>query len=307
MDTKEQLALFCRALDALPVSFNVKDSQGRYAFMNAQQLQHAGKTAAELFGQPVGIVGGDHWRKVVLERDQRILESGQPMGPFRDDFSALFGFDGVWLTYKAPISLTNDGPPDHVATLSFEITSFVENENELRRAAFTDVLTGLYNRRWLDEELCKLAAAEMKRELLPSWIFIIDADHFKQINDTLGHEAGDRVLREIAVRLRRNIRMKDIAVRLGGEEFLVLVRDVEREEAVPIAERIRESFDGVPILQVASRPTITVSIGCTQLQTDAELDSTLKRADDALYRAKRSGRNRVAFEEEVICALKEAM
>lgn len=266
--------------------------------MNAQQLQNAGKTRAELIGQPVGIAGGDYWRNVVLERDQRVLDNGQPTGPFRDDFAAVFGFEGVWLIYKAPISLRDNGPLDHVATLSFDITSFVEKENELRRAALTDALTGLYNRRWLDQELCNLAASEMRRELLPSWVFIIDADHFKQVNDTLGHDAGDQVLREIGARLRRSIRMKDIAVRLGGEEFLVLVRDVKRDEAVPIAERIRRAFDGVPILQVASHPTITVSIGCAQLHTDADLDSTLKRADQALYHAKRSGRNRFAFDEE---------
>ena len=221
------------------------------------------------------------------------------MGPFRDDFAAMFGFKGVWLTFKTPIRL-DDGPLDHVATLSFDITSFVENENELRRAAFTDALTGLYNRRWLDQELCHLAASEMQRELLPSWVFIIDADHFKQVNDTLGHDAGDQVLREIGARLRRSIRMKDIAVRLGGEEFLVLVRDVKRDDALPIAERIRQAFDGVPILQVASHPTITVSIGCAQLHTDADLDSTLKRADQALYHAKRSGRNRFTFDEDVV-------
>ena len=161
--------------------------------------------------------------------------------------------------------------------------------------AVTDQLTGLHNRRYmtgqLDALLQRAAAGGAPVSLL-----VIDIDHFKRVNDSFGHDAGDEVLREFAVRLASNVRAIDLPVRHGGEEFVVVMPDTELEDARRIAERIRLHVAGSPFRVMGGEEllTVTISIGVAcSTGADDKPATLIKRADEAVYLAKTKGRNRV--------------
>jgi len=163
-------------------------------------------------------------------------------------------------------------------------------------AAITDALTGLHNRRYMETHLNALveqAASHGK----PIAVLVLDIDFFKAINDTHGHDAGDDVLREFALRIRKSIRNIDLACRYGGEEFVIVMPETDMGVATMVAERLRRAVAGesFPVQQGMKLLNVTLSIGLATL-SDAGGDAAaiLKRADQALYRAKRDGRNRVA-------------
>ncbi len=160
--------------------------------------------------------------------------------------------------------------------------------------AVTDALTGLHNRRYMETHLAALAeqAGATGR---PLSLVLVDIDNFKSINDTYGHEAGDRVLRQFAARFRRNTRSIDLACRIGGEEFVVVMPDSGLEPACQMAERLRECIAIEPFQPDGETTlTVTASVGVATLdQPQGSLDALFKRADRALYVAKRGGRNRV--------------
>lgn len=167
---------------------------------------------------------------------------------------------------------------------------------ELRRQALRDSLTGLFNRRHFEEILRRRLTAH-QRDQRGFSLLMIDIDHFKSINDQCGHEAGDQVLRAVAGALQKSSRSDDAVFRLGGEEFVVLLDDPEGLGSNATAERIRELIERLPIsFQGVRLPSVTVSIGAAHLPTDAnDADSLIRRADQAMYDAKRTGRNRVCF------------
>ncbi|MBY9067119.1 PleD family two-component system response regulator [Hyphomonas sp. WL0036] len=158
-----------------------------------------------------------------------------------------------------------------------------------------DQLTGLHNRRYMNGQLEQLMQRSV-RGGKPLSLMMTDIDHFKSVNDTHGHQAGDDVLREIAKRLRANVRPTDIVCRTGGEEFVVVMPDTPGDLACAAAERIRKSVaaEEFPVLGGSRNLRITVSAGVSTLQgaTDT-IDELLHRADTALYQAKTGGRNRV--------------
>ena len=161
--------------------------------------------------------------------------------------------------------------------------------------AVTDQLTGLHNRRFMDSRLAMMfdESALRARSLA---ILLLDIDYFKVVNDSWGHDAGDEVLREFADRVRACTRGIDLVARLGGEEVVVVLPDTGRDAASYVAERIRERVENEPFaIQNGTRSIrITVSVGVAYRRAgDASAADIMKRADDALYRAKAGGRNRV--------------
>jgi two-component system, cell cycle response regulator len=168
----------------------------------------------------------------------------------------------------------------------------VQNSIEM---AITDALTGLHNRRYMESHLATLAEQASTRGK-PLALMILDVDYFKAINDTYGHDAGDDVLREFALRIRKSIRGIDLACRYGGEEFVIVMPETDLHVAGLIAERLRRAIAGEPfsVSKGAKRIEVTISIGLTTLERKGEaVTDLLKRADMALYRAKHDGRNRV--------------
>ncbi len=162
----------------------------------------------------------------------------------------------------------------------------------LREASLKDPLTELGNRRFLMERL-KDETGRARRKGAPLCVTILDVDHFKVINDTHGHDAGDEALRRIADVLRNSVRQYDVVGRWGGEEFLLLLPEVGLDEALQTAERIRSAIGEIAIGLDGATIRMTASLGLTR-QLDDDLPSdTINRADNALLAAKRAGRNRV--------------
>jgi two-component system cell cycle response regulator len=165
---------------------------------------------------------------------------------------------------------------------------------ELARLARTDALTGLPNRRALEEELSR-AAARAARAGTPLSVLVLDVDRFKQVNDRYGHAAGDAVLAAVASRGAAALRAGDLMARIGGEEFAVLLPGADLERAREAAERVRAAVSAAPIAADGLSLEVTTSLGCAELEAgEAGGRGLLARADAKLYEAKRAGRNRVS-------------
>lgn len=177
--------------------------------------------------------------------------------------------------------------------LQAQLTEIQNLQAALREQAIRDPLTGCFNRRYLQETLPR-ECARARREGYPLALIMLDIDHFKQVNDTYGHPAGDEMLRMLGGMLRASIRSGDMVCRYGGEEFLLVLPNVSGEVAVPRAEAIRAAFAQSSILHDQCTIQATVSLGVAVIENvDACCDELIKRADEALYAAKRTGRNRV--------------
>jgi diguanylate cyclase (GGDEF)-like protein len=164
----------------------------------------------------------------------------------------------------------------------------------LHRDAHEDPLTGLNNRRRIDQDLPRLIA-EMRAQGHPLHLAVLDVDWFKQVNDQHGHAVGDAVLREVAQILQERLRTRDLAARLGGEEFVLALVDATPEMAHDICERLRLAVQENDWAMLAAGLQVTVSIGIAAVGPQDEAPQALQRADEALYRAKHGGRNRVCM------------
>jgi diguanylate cyclase (GGDEF)-like protein len=163
----------------------------------------------------------------------------------------------------------------------------------LRENALRDPMTGLYNRRFLEDYVGTLVSSSQRRKS-PFTVLMLDLDYFKQVNDTHGHEAGDKVIKTLADILARSVRGSDMAVRYGGEEFLLVLTDTGVDSAMRVAEKIRAEVEATRIPLPSGILQKTISIGVSEFATDADTFwQVVKFADVALYRAKAAGRNRV--------------
>jgi diguanylate cyclase (GGDEF)-like protein len=183
---------------------------------------------------------------------------------------------------------------NELANLSRELSRKnveLERANEtITRLMHTDVQTGLANRRSIMEEL-KVLAADARSKAEPLSVLMADLDHFKDINDTWGHAAGDRVLEAFGRLLAEDLREEDLPGRIGGEEFLVILPGLGKDAAFQCAERIRKAVESLDLEYPPQR--VTSSFGLSTLKEGESMDDLIRRADEALYRAKGKGRNRV--------------
>jgi two-component system, cell cycle response regulator len=167
-----------------------------------------------------------------------------------------------------------------------------QRNEELDLISRTDVLTGLRNRRHVEEYLTKLVSLA-RRNVEPIAVLIVDIDHFKSVNDGHGHDAGDAVLREVAGRMVDSVRLEDMVGRWGGEEFLVVLPNTAAQGAAELAERLRQVVAGEPCrLPDGGAVPVTISLGCAASVID-DAATLVRSADAAMYEAKESGRNRV--------------
>lgn len=183
--------------------------------------------------------------------------------------------------------------------VSLMVAFVLQSNSEQRRLkdqyeelARTDVLTGLYNRRHF-MEMAPLQLERARRLNSGAYVAVLDVDKYKSINDTFGHSVGDVALATVATRIRECIRPYDLLARYGGDEFILLITDVREEDAVNIVERIRQSIALTPVIAGTQQVAVRASIGVAPVGSD--LETAIKRADAALYRAKEEGRNRVVF------------
>lgn len=223
-------------------------------------------------------------------RNSPLLESGYLCVPLMAQGEPL----GV-------LTLRGDGSIDQelAETLAEQVSLAVANltlRDNLRKQSVIDALTGLYNRRFLDESLRRelLRASRNRTNVV---VVLLDADHFKRFNDSFGHEAGDLVLRHLALEMKRQVRASDLACRYGGEEFALVMPEISQEAAIERCEALREA---VAALQVhyggQALGAINISLGMSLYPRDGDTaEQLLSAADSALYEAKRSGRNRLCL------------
>jgi len=217
-------------------------------------------------------------------------KNGTELPPFRLEHE-FYHKDGSLVPAETQIvpHLDWGGRVVEILGVTRDITERKALEAELRRLAVTDPVTGVWNRRH-GEELLAADLSTAHKDCQPLSLLMLDVDNFKAINDTRGHQAGDRVLVEIARRLVENRHHTDMVARWGGEEFVILLRDCALREGMTVAEEIRATIADTPFLDA---DVVTVSIGVAQLDAQDDLTSWVARADKALYDAKRSGRNMV--------------
>jgi diguanylate cyclase (GGDEF)-like protein/PAS domain S-box-containing protein len=227
----------------------------------------------------------DYYRQVFAA-----IEAGAEPPMFRGE-NEYYRKDGSIMTGELQVipHLDGSGKVIELIGVTRDISERKVFEAELRNLAVTDTLTGVWNRRHGTELLAADLSARRPGQALS--LLMLDIDHFKTINDTFGHQAGDHVLIEIASRLRRSLRGSDMVARWGGEEFVVLLRDCALPDALRLAEDIRAAIAELPFGAMGS---LTVSVGVAEARASEDLTTWLERADQALYRAKRSGRNEVA-------------
>ncbi len=292
--------LLTNALDAIWVI----DEEGIIRFVNPAAEALSGYDRRELVDQPLAKILPPAIAAVHSDYLKRYLEAGPQfhiMGAVRE-FS-IVARDGE----EIPVGLRafEIPPPDDKRCFGAIMQDYrprkkLEAERDallarLSAQALSDELTGLPNRRAFMDELDRVQAA-MRRSAAPASIAVIDIDHFKHVNDTYGHGAGDVTLRALAEVLRETLRGDDFLARIGGEEFALVLRGADLPIAGRIAERMRERVARTPVeLPEGQTIHITISIGVSPFSPDCRDQACLKAADKALYKAKNGGRNKVCI------------
>ncbi|MEE9301059.1 MAG: sensor domain-containing diguanylate cyclase [Alphaproteobacteria bacterium] len=298
MDNRSAANILNKALDAVWVI----DQNDVIEYANPAAEELSGYSLAELRGRPLSFIlpspiAVQH-AGFIRAYTQQGGES-KVLGKVRELEIVTKGGEAVPVEFKA----FEIEPVDGVRRFSgimrdIRARKLVEEERShiidlLEELTRIDELTSLMNRRGFFEEAEKLVAYS-QRHSRPATIAIMDLDHFKKVNDRLGHAVGDKVLREVARLCRKLVRPEDIFARYGGEEFALLLRDTEIEDATAPLERLRLSVANHPIeVDGDEAITVTVSIGAAPLRLDDTIGASLDQADRALYAAKNGGRNQV--------------
>lgn len=267
------------------------DRDGHIDGWNASAHRHTGYSETEVLGRTLqhfygaGAASRDKAARQIdcaraegwaMEEAQRVNPDGQ----------------STWTQSLVAALRETDGEIHGFSVVMRDITERRMNTEELRRLLTTDHLTGATNRARLFD-IAEVEIARWKRHGSPLSVILIDADHFKRINDTYGHQAGDVVLRALVDRCRDGLRATDTLARYGGEEFVVLLPGIGVEEAMATAERLRLLVAERPINCGSTDVLVTLSLGCASMGEGIEtLETLLAAADAAAYRAKRLGRNR---------------
>jgi diguanylate cyclase (GGDEF)-like protein/PAS domain S-box-containing protein len=285
--------------DQAPCGYHSLDKEGRIVQINNTELEWLGRSREEVLGRSLADFLTEPGKAAFQENLSFLLENGH----IRDREYELVHKDGSTLPVVVSATAIRDAEGQHVVSRStvFDITERKLLEQKLERLARTDVLTGLANRREFYER-CEVEIARSRRFTAPLSVMVLDADHFKRINDQHGHAAGDLVLKQISQVCRTVLRETDLLARLGGEEFGVLMPQTTLARAAEVAQRLRLALAAEVVAQPDSPPlSITVSIGVSQLAvSDPDIDALLKRADAALYRAKAAGRNQVVWDDQAL-------
>jgi len=234
-------------------------------------------------------IGADYYQRLFAS-----IEAGTEPPIFRGE-QQYYRKDGSIMIGELQVIPHVDGSGRVVELLGVtrDISDRKAAEAALHNLAVTDTLTGVWNRRQGTDLIAADLSARRPGQALS--LLMLDIDHFKSINDTYGHQAGDNVLIEVASRVRRSLRGNDVVARWGGEEFVVMLRDCALPDARRLAEEIRSTIAEVPFGTLGS---LTVSIGAAEIRASENLASWLGRADQALYRAKRAGRNEVVADAD---------
>ena len=317
-EVEHRLRRLSQAIEQSPASIIMTDSGGRIEYVNQAFINASGYSRAEVLGQ-----------------NPRILQSGKTSGKTYQAMWATLLAGGTWrgelvnrrkdgveyieAAVIAPVR-HDDGHVTHYIAVKDDITARKAAEREIQQLAFFDALTGLPNRRYVVDRIRQAGSASQRSGSFCA-VMILDVDHFKEINDTLGHDMGDFLLTSVAERLKASVRAEDVVARLGGDEFIILIENIGaiEEEAASHAERI-----GAQVLAALRRPfaldgrigahhvdalnrlhlpdefvsshRATASLGVALFRGDAiSVETLFKQADLAMYKAKEEGRDALRF------------
>lgn len=282
----------------------VTDAAARVVRVNRAFTELTGYTQAEMIGRNLRMLhSGRHERDFYKAMWQEILSKGSWQGEIWNRHK-----NGEVYPQWQTITAVRDerGRTTHYVGSAFNISQRVAQDNEMRNLAFYDPLTGLANRRLFSDRL-QHAFAKCSRSHAIGAVIYLDLDHFKELNDQLGHAEGDRLLQAVAERLNRSVREGDTVARLGGDEFVMLLEDLAGDRssaahiALDIAEGLRVALNGAYPQQARMPPEwrCTPSIGVALFCGASDSSATvMERADRALYKAKHAGRNIVKMDSE---------
>ena len=277
--------------DNLPVAIVYLDDEQRYRFVNRTGLEWLGRPAEEVIGQRIG----DVLRPVAYERRREAIEQGLSGKRVTFEAESLTGDVARILHYAYIPDIEPDGRVAGLYGLATDVSALKNVEHQLSLLVRSDVLTGVANRYSFNESF-PLALSRARRAMAGLALMYLDIDHFKSINDTLGHAAGDEVLKAFAARLQQSVRTTDTVARLGGDEFVIILEGVNDARELQIVAR--KIVDNVTRpLEVEGRAlTLTTSIGIAFRRAiiaadKATAETLIGRADAALYAAKKAGRN----------------
>lgn len=285
------------------ITENMKDiiitinKEGRVQYLSPSFEHILGYSQEEFIGQPLILLLHHDDSKRIHQMIEDMVDHDVPKNKIECRFKKA---DGEYIWYEAIYSCVHkeNGEFDHVIISARDITERKTNESHLKKLAYQDTLTGVYNRRFLMEKLPEIL---LQSEISETKVGILyfDIDSFKQINDSMGHDIGDQLLIQFVKRVQSNLRYTDPIIRMGGDEFIVIVPNLPRDHyIVPIADTLSDSLkkpwriNGITI-------EATSSIGVAVFPKDGVLlQRLLSNADKALYKAKQKGKSRVEFYKE---------
>jgi diguanylate cyclase len=279
------------AIDMLPSPIFIKDGAGRYIACNRAFESYIGVPRAQLCGATVYDVAPPELAAIYEKADLDLMAKG---GTQTYEANVRYA-DGTYhdVIFFKSVFHNAEGKTDGISGVILDITERKRLESELAQAARVDFLTGALNLRTF-YDLANQQFSSFKRTGEEFSLLMIDLDYFKEINDTLGHEAGDDALRKFVQTAKANLREQDIFARTGGDEFRLLLPGTPQAGAILLAERIRNEVNQVTIGSPQRSVTLSMSAGlCSCRPHDENIDGVVRRADIALYQAKAAGRNTV--------------
>ena len=293
VEAREKVRILAQAVEQMDEFVKITDVEGNIVYVNNSLIANTGYKEIELIGKnPRIFKSGKHKKSFYKKMWDTILNK-----KIYRNFIINKKKDGTLYYEDQTISpiLNKNGKILYFVATSKDVSSQIQLEERLRHMATTDALTGIYNRYKMNEEL-ELEIKKAKRYKRTFALIMFDIDYFKQINDTYGHDAGDRVLEELATLVSKSIRETDAFARWGGEEFLILVHDSDANSSKKLAEKIRKKVER---FFFADAIQITISLGIAVYDSEKSKEKLLKEADEALYKAKELGRNKTVVFQEI--------
>lgn len=309
----ESEALYKSMLSASPDAVTVIDANGRIVMASASAKKIFGVENEAIVGRPVTDFIAEASHAKLMSSIKKLL-AGEKTGP--NEYEAVHSEGHIFVVeINSEIVSGNASEGLKILSVIRDVTDrklsealirkkeekyrmlvkeLEEKNNILNKIATNDKLTGIKNRYYFDKRVIEEISVS-DRYSTPLSLLVFDLDHFKDVNDSFGHDIGDRVLITIADKIMRLMRKSDTFARWGGEEFVILMTHTNLEGALIAAEKIRREAESIYHLGVGK---VTISIGVAERHKDETLDSWFKRADRALYRAKKEGRNRICVDTE---------
>jgi len=299
-------AIFFQVFDMVDIGLVILDRDLKVRHWNRWMELHSGVRADQIVGSYVFDFFPNLKRPRFLNNCKAVLTFGnfcffsQKLHHYLFPFRPISTFDSEFKNMQQSCTMgplrNSEGGIDYIFIAVHDVTESVNFERKLVALNMIDALTGINNRRSLESHL-KDEVDRYKRYGRPLSLIMFDIDHFKDINDTHGHQCGDFILQEIAVIIQRSIRTEDILGRYGGEEFCCLLPETPLASAAVLAERFREKIAKTTFNYACADISVTISLGVSSMtQEVVSAEMLLKKADEGLYRAKNAGRNKTVVQ-----------